>query len=113
MANVMTAMITSMCIGLSGNVQEACTKALEAGSKQTGIEHGVELMQKNAEIKADRQAHYLLGDKGMEIAGGGVFLIKTAVDKSVQFALPTFGLCDRIINNVGTDKYSMQMFWGF
>lgn len=111
MASAMALMITSACLGLSGNGQQACEKALEAGSKQSGIEQNVDKTQKYIEKAADRKAHDLLGQQVMEIAGGGIFIAKTVVDKSVQFSVPTLGICDRITSQVGVDKYSMQMVW--
>lgn len=109
----MAIMITSACMNFSGNSHEACTKAAEAGSKQSGFEQNIDAIQKDVERKADAKAHDYFGDTGMEIAGGGVFIVKTVVDKSVKFNAPTFGICDRITNQVGIDKYSILLEWGF
>lgn len=111
MAGAMALMITSACIGMSGNANEACMKALEAGSKQTGIEENINKAQKVVEKTAEKTANEVLGKKTMEIAGGTIFLAKTVADKSIQFNLPTFGICDGITNQIGVDRYSMQMFW--
>lgn len=111
MASAMALMITSACLGLSGNPHEACEKALEAGTKQAGIEQNVDKAQKMVESTADRTAHEILGQQTMELAGGGIFIAKTVINKSVQFNVPSFGLCDKITSQVGTDKYSMQMVW--
>lgn len=113
MSGAMTALIVSACVGLSGVKQEACEKGLEAGAKQTGIEKGVDAIQKESERKAKYIALDLIGKSGMDMVGGGIFLVKTVADKSVKFNLPTLGLCDRITNRVGVDKYSLEMVWGF
>ena len=111
MASAMTLMITSACLGMNPSYHDACIKSLEAGTKQSGIEENVDRAQKIVEKTADQKAHQILGQQVMEITGGGVFIAKTVIDKSVQFNLPTFGVCDKITNQVGVDKYSMQMVW--
>lgn len=113
MDGAITAIITSMCMGLSGNGHDACYKAGEAGAKQSGIEQEVDTLQKHVERDADKTAHEYLGETTMSVAGGGVFVVKTIVDKSLKFNTPTFGLCDRITNEVGINKYSLHLEWGF
>lgn len=113
MTSAMSLMITSACLSFSNINQEACNKAAEAGAKQSGFEQNIETVQKGIEKEADHKAHYILGDTGMEVVGGGIFLAKTVVDKSVNFNLPTLGMCDRITNHVGVDKYSLELVWGF
>lgn len=105
--------ITSACLNLSGPAQQACDKALEAGAKQSGIEQNVDQIEKHIERDADQKGHYYLGDTGMEVVGSTVFVAKTLIDKSLKFNTPTFGLCDRITNQVGPDKYSLQLEWRF
>lgn len=113
MSNAMTTIIASACMGLSGSANDACVKALDAGSRQTGIEQDVNMAQKTIERKANKEAYVLIGHTGMEIAGGGIFITKAVIDKSVQFNMPTMGMCDRITNNVGHDKYFLLLEWGF
>ncbi|NJO48210.1 MAG: hypothetical protein HC840_00680 [Leptolyngbyaceae cyanobacterium RM2_2_4] len=113
MSGTMTILIAGACIGLSGNSKLACEKALEAGSKKTGIEQNVNRFQKTVERKAKDQAEEYIGQEGVDVVGGGVFIAKTIVDKSVQFNAPTFDLCDKVTSQVGVDKYSVQLEWGF
>lgn len=109
----MTAIVTSACIGLSGSAREACSKALEAGSKQSGIEQDVDTFQKNVEKQANNEAHEYFGDTGVEVLGSSLFLLKTVIDKSVRFNAPTFGLCDSVTNQVGPNDYKLLLEWKF
>jgi hypothetical protein len=111
MSSAMAIMITSACMGLSGVTNDACSKALEAGSKQSGIEQDVDLLQKGLEREANKKARYLVGDTGMGFVGGGIFIAKTVRDKEVKFNVPTLGICDRITSNLGTEKYSLELMW--
>lgn len=106
-------MITSACISFSGNGHEACSKAAEAGAKQSGFEQNVDLMEKNVTQKADKEARILIGTTTFDIVGGTVFIAKTVVDKSVKLNVPTFGLCDKISTQVAPNKYSLHLEWGF
>lgn len=106
-------MIASACLGLSGNIHEACSKAAEAGVKQTDIEHDVNAMEKDIEYKADVKTRNLLGEKGMGLASGGIFIMKAAMDKSVKFNLPTLGLCDKANTEIGTERSELVLLWGF
>lgn len=113
MNSAMGLMIAGACFGLSGQTQQACEKSLEAGSQQSGFEQSVDKAQQRLEKKANKEAHYLLGDSGMQVVGGSIFIAKTAIDKSVQFNAPTAGLCDKITSQIGINKYSLLMEWNF
>lgn len=111
MAGAMTALIAGACLSFSGNGHEACSKAIEAGAKQSGFEQNVNKAEEIVTKEANGKAHYLLGDTGMEVVGGGIFIAKTVRDKSIQFNLPTLGICDRISSHVSPDNYGLQFVW--
>lgn len=111
--STMTTLAISVCIGLSGAQQQACEKAIEAGAKQSGIEQNVDRFQRKIEKNATDKATDIIGKPGVDVVGGGVFVAKTIMDKSVRFNLPTLGICDRITNQIGVNQYSTQLEWGF
>lgn len=113
MSAALTAMITASCLSFSGNSHDACSKGMEASAKQSGVEQEVDVFQKDLEKKANRQAKDLLGDTGVQIVGGSIFVAKAVADKSININTPTFGLCDRITNQVGVDKYLLKLEWKF
>lgn len=106
-------LIAGACLSLTGNVHEACSKAAEAGAKQTGIEQNLNNMEKGIERIADRKAVNLIGEKGMGIAGGGIFIAKAVRDKSIILNLPTLGICNKIITEVGSERSELTLMWGF
>lgn len=111
MAGAMTLLITSACMSFSGNGHDACSKAAEAGAKQSGFEQMVDGTETYVTKKADAKAHYLLGDTGMGVAGGTIFIVKTVKDKAVSFNLPTLGICDRISSHLSPENYGLQFVW--
>jgi hypothetical protein len=113
MGSVTALIIAASCTGFSGNGHEACSKAMEAGGKQSGIIQNIDTAEKKVSKDAEQEVHYLLGDTTFDVVGGGVFLAKTVREKSVQFNAPTFGLCDKITSQIGVDKYSLNLEWRF
>lgn len=111
MAIEIAILTTSACMGLSSVHTDVCNKSLEAGFKQSGLEQMVDGTQKYIEKRADVKAHYLLGDTGMGVVSVGIFIAKTVRDKAVNFNMPTIGICDKITNHVGTDKYAVELIW--
>lgn len=91
----------------------ACVKSLEAGTKQYGIEQNVDTFEQKTTTKANKEAYNLLGDTGVQALGGGFFLAKTAIDKYVMFQVPTLGVCDSVVSQVGLDFYKLKLEWNF
>lgn len=111
MSSVTALLIAGACTGFSGTGNQACSKALEAGGLQSGFSQNVDKAQHIIESKATDKAHYVLGDTGMEVVGGTVYVAKVVRDKSVQFNVPSFGICDRIHTEAGLEKYMITFSW--
>lgn len=105
--------ITASCVSLSGVAQDACNKALEAGTKQSGVEQNVNKIEDNVSKTADKQARSVVGNSGMDVAGGVAFIAKSVVEKSAIFALPTFGLNMSLKAQVGAEKSGLSLEWKY
>lgn len=105
------ALIAGACMSFSGNGHDACTKAAEAGAKQSGFEQNIDQVEKDVTKKADKTVHLFLGDTAVDVLGGGIFVAKTVRDKSLQLNLPTLGICDKISGEVGTERSGIQFIW--
>lgn len=111
MSSLISAMIVSSCVGLTGSFKEACQKGIEAGAKQTGLEENVNKAEKRAEFLAHNQAVNLVGNTTIDIVGGTAFLYKTVTEKSIKLDLPTFGLCDNASSQIGDKSYYLNISW--
>lgn len=109
----MSMLVAGACMTSSGNGEQVCSKTLEAGSKQIGMESIINTAEDKYSKKANKTAYSILGQSGMDVAGGGLFLAKTAIDKNVAFVLPTLGVADSITNQVGLGYYLVKIEWGF
>lgn len=111
--SLMSMVIAGACVTSSGNGQEACNKSLEAYTKQSGIESTMDFAEDKYTKKANKTAYSVMGQTGVDMVGGSLFLAKAAADKSVSVGLPTFGLCDHVTSEAGVDKYKLKLEWGF
>lgn len=111
--SAMAILIASACISSSGVKQEACSKGLEAGTKQFGVEQSVNSFEKKVEKDAKLTAYDWFGKTGSDVLGGTIFLAKTVKDKSVSFGLPTLGIANRITTTAGVDIYRLNLEWRF
>lgn len=113
MSSLAALIIAGACTGFNGNGKEACSKGLQAAGKQTGIEQNIGTAEKKLENNAKEKAQDWIGNTGMDIVGGTVFLAKTISDKSVKFDIPNMGIADKITSEVGTEKYYLNLVWRF
>lgn len=111
--SALEAIIMTTCIGLSGNVHDACEKALEAGSKQSGVAQNVGKFEDKVSRKADREARDIVGDTGMEAGAIGVSVVKTVVEKSATFRFPVFMPSMYLSTQIGVEKSQLGIEWKF
>lgn len=111
--STISVLIAAACINASGPGKEACSKGLEAGSKQSGIEQQVNDAKDRLEDKAKNQARDIMGETGVKMVGSTFYLAKVVSDKAVSFRLPTFGICDKITSTAGVEGGNFLMEWSF
>lgn len=107
------AIIIASCLGLSGNQREACVKALDAGSKQSGLERNVNQMEDRVSKQADTRARSLVGDGGMEVGASLGFVAKAAIEKSATFRFPVFMPAMYLHTQIGAEKSMLGLEWKF
>ena len=111
--SLMSMVIAGACATSTGNGQEACGKSLEAYTKQSGIESNVDFAETKYTKKVNKTAYGVMGQTGMDVVGGSLFIAKAAADKKVSLGLPTLGICDHVTSEAGVDKYGLKLEWGF
>lgn len=112
MASVFSSAIIAMCASAAtAKYNDACNKALDAATRQTG-------WRQSADGAEDKTVQYVTSvaqrhsTKAMqEAAAAGFFLIKTAKDKRLVFKVPTFGLCSSMESQIEPSKYGLLVRW--
>lgn len=105
--------IVAACVGAQGGYNEACTKALDAGTRQAGIYQDVSQVEKGYTSYLSNKAENAIGKSGIAVLGAGIFLYKVSKDRSISFNLPNLGICSSIDNQVTLGSYTLHMKWDF
>jgi len=105
--------ILSLCVGSTGQANQACTNAIKAGSKQSGFEQMTESYEQHQTKQFEYGAYSVMGKNNAQIAGGTLWLANAAVTKKASLGLPTLGLCDKLSveANHSESKLVFRWFW--
>jgi hypothetical protein len=93
--------------------QDACNKALTAGSKQSGIEANVDHAESKATKNLDKDAREYLGATTVDVVAGTAIVAKTIADKAATVKLPNFGICNTIVLKVNHEKSLLSLEWKY
>jgi len=110
---VFDSLIMAACIGSSGVQHDACTKALEAGGNQSGIERNVDTYEKRKLENAKESAISYLGKDSVNVVGGTAWLAKVMIDRKATVRLPNFGICDGLTTEVDEKLARLVFQWKF
>jgi hypothetical protein len=113
MAQLFGSAILSACLGLEGSYYDACSKAIDAGTRQIGLYQQAELIEKRTNKYALGEAKKYFGDEGVKAIGFIGFGVKTVRDEKVAFKLPNLGLASSVNNEIGKDSYKINIQWNF
>ncbi len=95
-------------MGLSGPSNDACTKALLASAKQSGVEQNVDSYEKHQTKKLEYKAVGLLGKNTVSVAGGTAWIIKAAAERKASF-----GLYGPVSMDIGQKITQLVLKWTF
>lgn len=112
MASLFSTAIVAFCTGtVSGQYNEACNKAMDAGTQQAGWRQSVD----NVEDKTVNYVNAKVQDKTpksmQEVVAVAGFGYKTVRDKKLHFKLPTLGLASSISNEITLTSYTINIMW--
>lgn len=106
-------LISIACQNAYPNHQDACDKALEASSKSLQIYQTDEKIENYYTVQAKDTATDNLGKTPVEAIVGAGYTYRVYKNKSLDFKLPTLGLCDIATNHVTPNSYSVNLGWKF
>jgi len=105
--------IAYTCAKTPTGYSDACSHALEAGSKQSQIYQYEDGQENRLKSNARNEAIYYLGKEPIELAGAGLYVYKVYRDKSIIFKLPNMGLCNDLSNKITPNSYTLNIGWVF
>jgi len=114
MAVLLGKAIVAICVSaVNPQYHTACDKALDAGTRQAGIKTGADGTEDKATQTVTGYIQDEIGKDSMKVLGAGVFMYRTAKDRSLTFKLPTFGIADSIGNQITPNSYALNIRWNF
>jgi hypothetical protein len=106
-------LVTSICLQTPGNYNQACSKAIDAGSQQSGVTNDLNYMERSAGRQARLLAEDHLGQEGVEIITGTAIVINAAATQKFIINLPTFGICNSLKTEYRPSLYKITIEWKF
>jgi len=111
MASLLGNAIVALCVSASGQYNQACNKALDAGTRQIGIRQDADNLEDKSLDLAKNTATTNLGPTPVAIVTAGVYTYKVYKDKSIVFKLPDIGIADSISNQITDKSYKLNFTW--
>ena len=93
--------------------QDACNKALTAGSKQSGVENNMNTTENKTLKNLDKNSRDYLGNTTVDVIAGTAIVAKTVADKAATVKLPNFGICNTIVLKVNHEKSLLSLEWKY
>jgi hypothetical protein len=105
---LLDSLIVASCIGLSGQANDACEKALEASAKQSGVEKTTSDYEKHELKNLEDDAVSFMGKDVVNVTGGMIWLTKSLVDKKASF-----GIYGPLSTEIAPDLTRLVLKWKF
>lgn len=110
---ILESIIVASCVGMSGQAQDACNKALQAGSKQSGMEQSFDSYEQHQTKMLEQTAYDWFGKDAVGVVGGTVWVGKAVAEKKASVGLPSFGICNKMSAEVGQKASQLVLKWSF
>jgi hypothetical protein len=105
--------ISLACANAYSTHQDACSKAMEASAKSTGVYQGADGVEGYLTVKATNNVTDLLGKDVVDTVGGSGYVYRAYRAKSVNFKVPSMGIADKVTANVNQGGGSLNFSWKF
>lgn len=113
MASLFSTAIVAACVGVNPTYHEACDKALDAGTRQAGWRDSVDRTEDGLINYTTNKVKSFVSKDVVWVVGSGAFIYRTARDKSINFRLPTLGVCSSASSQVTVGSYQVNLNWNF
>lgn len=110
---LLDSLIVFSCVGLSGQQNDACNKALTAGSQQSGITQTANTYESNQMKMLETDANKWFGQDAVTAVGGTAWVTKSLVEKKASIGLPNLGICDKLSTEINSNTAKLVFKWVF
>jgi hypothetical protein len=110
---VLDSLIITACMGLYGQSNDACQKAMTAGAKQSGVEQSASKYEQNRLNYLQSGAEGYFGKDTVAVVGGVGWVAKSAIDRKATLGLPNFGFCESLKFEFNSNTEKLVFQWRF
>lgn len=100
-------------MGLSGQSNDACTKVLTAGAKQSGFERMANTYEFKQSKELEKEAYEWFGNDAIKVMGTAAWASRAISERKVSVGLPNLGICDRMSFELGSSASKLVFDWKF
>lgn len=114
MASLFSTAITGFCASValsSGHYNEACNKAMDAGTRQLGWRQNVDRVEDKTTQYANTMALAYTPKPIQDVFGAAGFIYRSAMARKLSFRLPTLGVCSSANNEISPEGYTLNIKW--
>lgn len=112
MAGLFSTGIVTVCASLAvGQYNDACNKAMDAGTRQVGWRQTADSAEDKTVQYVNSKAQHYAPKPLQDVVAVTGFAVRAARDKRVDFKLPTMGLCNSLSNSITPDSYQLTIQW--
>jgi hypothetical protein len=111
MASLFGSFIIAACIGTQGNFQEACTKAVDAGTRQVGLRQEFDTFEDNTYKFVENKVRKEVTPDGVYVLSSAAFAYNTVKKQKLVFTVPNLGICNQISNEIAPNSYLVVFRW--
>ena len=97
----------------SSQTNLACTNAIQAGAKQSGVEQSMDAYEHQQTLYYEYGSYNTLGKSNAEAIGGTLWITNAIVSKRASVGLPTLGLCDKLAIEANSNESKLVFQWKF
>lgn len=114
MAALFSTAIAAFCAAnATGQYNEACNKAVDAGTRQAGWRQQADNVEDRTISYVNKQVESYTPKPMQDLVGAAGFLYKTAQTKKLNFRLPNLGMASSISNEITPTSYTINITWRF
>lgn len=106
-----TAIVAFCATTATGKYNDACTKAMDAGTRQVGLRQSIDKVEDGTVNYVNASAMKVTPKPIQEAVGSGLYVYKVARDKKLTFKVPTLGFCSSMTTELEPNRYALVLRW--
>lgn len=113
MSFLVATVIHAFCSDVVSSRLDVCSKSMEAGSIQSGVEPAAQKYEKGAAKAADRKLEIITNNHHKPIITLASTAYVVAKENKLVIEIPNAKICDSLKTEISFNNYGIYLKWGF